>query len=201
MANPTAPSSYVMDEQLRGQDAKVGQELQRKNNFTIVFSPPGISPADAGVIQLSLHKAEVPKRTITEIGIDFGNEKYFVAGKPTHEDATITVKDIIGADTADAINNWCNLVYNPDTGVIGKASAYKTNAVLWMLSPDDEHNLGGTARSWLLKGIWPKSVNYGGGDMTATGDGAMNMIEITFKVDKVVYQGMGGGSQSASAGG
>ena len=184
-------ASYVMSEELR-----ITDEVQRKNNFTLILNPPSKAGISADVLRLSIHKAEVPKRTITEIGIDFVNEKYFVAGKPTHEDATITVTDVIDMQTAAMIDTWCSSVYDPTTGIIGRASDYKGTGQLVMMDPTGNFSGG---KSWQLVGVWPKSVNYGGGDMTATGDGAMNMIEITFKVDKVIFQ-PGGPNSSGKKG-
>ena len=51
---------------------------------------------------------------------------------------------------------WRRQVYNPQTGKVGWARAYKRNGVIHQYGPNGECN-----RTWELIGIWPTSLELG----------------------------------------
>ncbi len=69
-------------------------------------------------------------------------------------------------------------VYNASTGSIGLASAYKKQADLTLVSPDQS-----SVRVWKFLGVYPERFKHGPFDMT-TND-KVN-IEMTLSIDKVI---------------
>jgi len=170
-------------------------EPQRVSNFLLLIAPPsgsrggGTEPAasDRGnqnIIALSVIDFPMPEETTEPIELAYGNEFRYVAGKTKFSDEALRVVDYIDADTATILMNWRKLVYNPgpsDTpfvqGGVGYAYQYKTRGRVNWMGPH-----GGTVRSWILHGLWPMRIKYGGGNMAASDK---NVIEVTFKVDRI----------------
>ena len=188
--------SYLSADSIAAGAALVGGEgnfePQRKNNWTLVCSPPG---GDGRILALMLDAASIPKET-TAVGVlDYGNEKRYFATKTTFGSVTLRLKDFLDRDTAEMIRKWREKVYNPVTGAVGRTTDYKVTGLLKLFGPD-----GKGVRTWELIGLWPTDVAYGEGlDMAAQGDTAANKIEATLQCDKMIYKGRTEGSIEAAA--
>ena len=158
-------------------------EPQRTNNFTIQFIPPaaaGVANAQ-DIIALTLKSFPMPKETSEEIDVWFGNEKRSVTGRTTWDNETLVANDYVDTTIADVMVAWRKQCYDPATGKVGWARNYKISGDVLMFGPD-----GTTIRTWELRGLWPKEVQYGKGTMERA---EHNTIEVVFKVDKIVYLG------------
>lgn len=145
-------------------------ETQRTNNFELVISGLGDE------VTLSVSSTSLPTTGNEPIELSFGNSKVKVAGQATVDDASVVVKDVIGADIDSILSEWREQVYDPSTDKIGFAKDYKRQAYLYQYAPDGSH-----MRPWKLVGCWPSSYessefNYEGADKKE--------ITLTLSVDK-----------------
>lgn len=147
-------------------------EPQRKNNFTLVF------PLGAKAFQLSIHSVDFPKTTTEEITIDYGNEQRFAAGKAVFPDITVVIKDFYRGPANAALRAWRKMVYNPETGAIGRAKDYKAWCTLYWMGPD-----GTTRRGWRLYGCWPIEITPGNFSMSEASD---HKVTAKFSIDKAI---------------
>jgi len=180
--------NYVSADHIAAVGGNGAFEPQRTNNFTVRFSPPnGVKggAAAADIFALSVDSCPFPSAEGDVIEVPFGNEVRKVSGRWKFSNEMLVVKDYVGAEVSDIVDEWCRLVYNPnpgaDSGRIGYANEYKVNAELIFFGPD-----GNQMRKFKLIGMWPRKNKYGQGDMNQS---AQNKIEIEFCVDKVQYMG------------
>lgn len=129
------------------------------------------------LLRLALTSSGMPSESSEVVSIRKGNEVIKFAGAVTYNDIDITVTDWIGADMENLISAWSGLRYNPVTGMINPAHVYKKTGHIIQYSPDGE-----IIRSWVLKGAWVNSVNYGSYDRSSTG--GERSISFTIHVDK-----------------
>jgi hypothetical protein len=149
-------------------------EVQRTHNFEIRIHDIGNTEEE---IALAIEQGFLPNITIDPIELPKGNRTVKVAGRPTFDNGSITVKDWIGVDMEKLIYDWMKKVYDPDTDKVGFASDYKKPATIIELSPD-----GSIERHWDLEGVWPTSVNFGTLD---NGSADKKTIEIQLAYDKI----------------
>lgn len=149
-----------------------GFEPVRKNNFTVEFNIGG------QLIQHALDSFPFPKSKNSPVIAHYGNEERKVAGVAVYEDQNLTLKDFVDEKVARLVWQWRKMVYDPETGAIGRAAAYKTTGTLTLRDPSGS----GVAHKWLLIGAWPSADNYGDGDMGAND---INKIQVTITIDKV----------------
>lgn len=133
-------------------------------------------PALRKYLNLAVTQFNLPNISTEPIQIPFGNMDVNIAGRTDYGGAdSITCIDYIGADIERIIYNWQMMVTNPETGQQGWAYNYKTDATVVQYAPD-----GSSLSSWVLRGLWPSSVNYGSLDKSASD---MKQIEITLAYD------------------
>ena len=73
------------------------------------------------------------------------------------------------------MQQWFERVFSRKDKLMGLVSAYKTNGVLYMYSPDCS-----LIRKWNLEGIWPKSFGQGSEfSFDGTGDGQTITLELS----------------------
>lgn len=107
--------------------------------------------ADMGeIIRLNVIDVTLPDISIGEITLKHGNDRVKVAGAPDVGDVSITVHDVIGADTEQVLWGWFSLVYDVRSQMMGLAVDYKKEALLYQLAPD-----GSSVRTWQCVGLWP----------------------------------------------
>lgn len=165
----------------RSDDSLQGNfEVQRQNNWYFEVTPPSGGDNDTKrIIELALDVGFLPTEVSDEIEIHFVNERVWVAGKPTFEAGTLTLKDYVDQPVMKAVADWRRLVYNPNTGAVGLAKNYKVDADVILFAPDGTYR-----RKWMLRGCWPQQVVYGGTlDMSSMDP---NKIEITIRYDKAI---------------
>ena len=113
-----------------------------------------ISVGDLGeVLRLTVQEFKTAEINVNSIDIRHGNDRVKLAGQVSVGDCSITVHDVIGADTQLALWGWFNLVYSPTKKVMGINVDYKKDATIYQFAPD-----GSTVRSWDCYGLWPDSM-------------------------------------------
>lgn len=165
-------------------------EPQRVSNFLLLVTPPGTDEetdndrARQNILALSVIDFPMPEETTEPIELAYGNEFRYVAGKTKFSDEALRVVDYVDANTAEILSVWRKFVYNPGPtnspfaqGGVGYAYQYKRRGRVKWIGPH-----GGTVRAWILHGLWPMRIKYGGGNMAASDK---NVIEVTFKVDRI----------------
>lgn len=143
-------------------------EPQRSNTFQFVVTnldsllkPGALGNATSDyitngqeVLTFSVVTANIPNYTIAPVEIRRGNSVMKVAGLPTFEDGSITIRDFIGADGLSVLQSWQRLAYNPDTQLTGKMTKYKKDCYLIQYDVDYSK----VVRQWLMKGCWVSSI-------------------------------------------
>jgi hypothetical protein len=109
-----------------------------------------------GIDAYVLKTAARPQGTFEETVIDFINAKRYISGKYTWNPIPITLYDPISPSAAMNVMNWVRLNYEPLTGRMGYATAYKKDIVLKLLDPQ-----GTVVELWDIVGTWPQDVNWG----------------------------------------
>ena len=145
-------------------------EPQRANNFELqIMDIDDLAPAQATsidadtqrilnreeIIRLSIDSATVPSYTQEAITIDYGNNKFKFAGKPTFNNLPLQVIDYIGADPKAVLMAWQKLSYDVKNQTVGRASDYKKTAYLVEYTPDYQ-----VVRTWEIRGCWLSSLTY-----------------------------------------
>lgn len=160
-------------------------EPQRTNHFEVyLFLPALLTGGDTAKVEqqrkyitLATTDFSLPNISTTPIEIPYGNTKIKLAGTVEYGGAdSLTCVDFIGADVEGILYNWQNLVNNPETGQIGWAYNYKTDAKVLEYSGDGE-----CLATWILKGVWPSGVAYG--DTLSKGDSTVKNVVATISYD------------------
>lgn len=158
-------------------------EVQRTNHFEIVIDLAALNltgeggDAYADHIRMSAKSIGAPKVSAEAIELKHGNDKVKVAAAPTYEDLQVTLYDTLGRDQVDVLQRWYDKVFDHKTRLMGMVSAYKTNAVLYMYSPDCT-----VIRKWILQGVWPK--DYGQGSEFSFDSADAQTVSMTLSVDR-----------------
>lgn len=116
--------------------------------------------------------------SIENITINHFNAQAKVAGAPTFEDASLTIRDVLSPDLFRAFYEWRQKVYNVNTAELGFASEYKKRGLAFRYD-----SKGGLIRTYELINIWPTKVGDGTFEQ---GDYSGNMIEIALSMDRAV---------------
>lgn len=155
-------------------------EPQRAHSWIITFFDlPG-----ARELELALQTAFLPSESNEEIEIPYMNARVYVAGKYTPESGSITFNDYVDANIIGILANWRKLVFDKGTGGIGLAANYKKTAEITLFGPDFV-----VERSFLIRGIWPQTINYGTPDYAGS---EIIKTEVTFRYDKSEFQNIPG---------
>lgn len=161
-----------------------GFEPQRVSNILLYIA--GLQEGAAGqaqsgqedILTLSLSSFPVPKVNNAVLEIGWMNEKRKFAGPPTFDDLSVIYKDYVDQQTANLLLKWRHQVYDPNTGKIGLASAYKKTGWVAMFSPE-----GSVERRYDVIGIWPSAFDPGDADLQ--GEDTIN-ITCTLTIDKAI---------------
>ena len=160
-------------------------EAQRQNNVLLYIiglgSIPGVQGIPDDTLTLALSAAPLPKRNMGRVETSYLNETRKTAGKPQYSDITFVFNDYVDVPVRSVLEAWNTAVFDPETGKIGLASAYKKTGLLKLYGPNGEFD-----REYELVGIWPGDFDGGDGDM-ASEEGVK--ISVTFSYDKYIPRG------------
>lgn len=130
--------------------------------------------------------ASRPQMDFEETEINFLHGKFWLPGKQTWQDMTVTYYDVAGSVAAGAgglrIFDWIATVYDitdPTCLQMGQRSDYEGVGHLFLYD-----GCGDTIELWNIKGMWPKGVNFGELDMSSSEE---MTIELTIKFREVTY--------------
>ena len=157
-------------------------EPLRKNRWVMQFTDVSNATGEAEDLAFAAHTANRPSLAYTSIETARLNERFYVAGKPTWTEISMSFYDFIsttaGQSVSDILWEWSKSVYDPVTGAMGFKSTYSTSGTLAMLDPS-----GGVVQVWNLFKIWPMSVTWG--DLSADDDGIAEVAAV-FRYDYAV---------------
>lgn len=157
-------------------------EVQRTNHFEVVINLAPLKldgdtgEAFADHIRMSVKEIGAPKITAEAITLKHGNHAVKVAAAPTFEDLQITVYDTLGTDQIKLLQSWFDKVFDHRTKLMGQVKDYKTDAFLYMYSPDCKK-----MRTWHLMGVWPKDFGQASGFSFDSADA--QTIQFTLSTD------------------
>ena len=160
-------------------------EPQRTNNYELRFPTlPQLYTAQTGValpsnasdvLTLSNASCSGINSSIDALKVSYGNNSINFAGKPSYNDISADFNDFIGIKSLHIIEAWRNLVYDPYTEKIGRASQYKMPGYMIEYAPD-----GVTSKMWQIEGCFPGPINYGS---FSNDDNSIRKISVTFYID------------------
>ena len=147
-------------------------EPKRKNRFVLRF------PSDLGIQEWTVESAKRPSITQNPVDIPFLNTQTSVLGRYTWDDMNVTLRDMIGPSTMQAVMEWIRLHSESVTGRQGYAAGYKRDIELEMLDPT-----GVVVEKWICKNCWV--TNMDGGELTYSDDSLAN-VTLTLKMDYAI---------------
>ena len=157
-------------------------EVQRTNHFEVVIDLSALDLEGSGDalsdhIRMSAKSIAAPKVSADSLELRHGNDIVKVAKSPSFEDLQVTLYDTLGRDQIHVLQSWFDRVFNHETKLMGMVSQYKTNAVLYMYSPDCS-----VIRKWILQGVWPK--DYGVTSEFSFENSDAQNVSMTLSVDR-----------------
>lgn len=157
--------------------ASSSMEPLKKNRWIFQITEVPGAPSGADGLAFAAFAATVPKFTTNAIESDRINEKFYIAGKGTWNDLSVSFYDYIQSDSpGQSLYDWSQEVYDPITGQVGFKSSYSTTATLAHLDPQ-----GAIVRMWNIFHMWPTEVDLGG-SLSYTDDGIQEVVA-NFKFD------------------
>lgn len=129
-----------------------------------------------------------PQIDIEETEINYLHGKMFIPGKATWQTMTVTYYDVAGSAgggiNVQSIFGWIASVYDitdPTKLYMGsKLSDYEGTARIYLYD-----GCGNAVEGWLLRHVWPQSVNFGELDMSSSEECT---VELTLRYSEVQYQ-------------
>ena len=100
------------------------------------------------------------------------------AGKGNFDTFDLIVHDTIDPDAGRVVHDWYKEVFDPDTGLMGFTTDYKTGGTVTQFDVK-----GNEVRNWTLYGVWPTTVNFGEGNYEV--DGEPIQITLSLSVDYI----------------
>lgn len=118
------------------------------------FKNPPIS--EEVLITSFVSETVIPATTTNNIGVAWQGGKIKVTGKTEFSDWRITVRDDHKSQVFNYFNKWKKETYHHKIGNTEKIKKYKRSAYVILLGSGS--NMYSGARTYLLSGIWPKSI-------------------------------------------
>ena len=126
--------------------------------------------------------ASRPKLSIDETQIDYLHGRFWIPGKGSFDEMTISYYDV-AADTAAKLFGWLASVYDftdPVNLTMGSSLGdYEGTGNLYLYD-----GCGNEIEYWILEHMWPKAINFGELDMESSD---VCMIELTVRYSYVQY--------------
>jgi hypothetical protein len=129
-----------------------------------------------------------PQIDFEEVEINYLNGKMWIPGKGTWQTMTVTYYDVAGATNAgvntSSILSWIATIYDfTDPRCLPMNSVPEqyegiARLVLW-------DGCGNPLEGWILRHVWPQSVNWGDLDMSSSEECT---VELTLRYSEVSYQ-------------
>jgi hypothetical protein len=129
-----------------------------------------------------------PQIDFEEVEINYLNGKMWIPGKGTWQTMTVTYYDVAG-QTDNGINTstvlaWIATIYDFNDPICLQMNSVPANyegiarLVLW-------DGCGNPLEGWILRHVWPQSVNWGDLDMSSSEECT---VELTLRYSEVSYQ-------------
>ena len=144
-------------------------EPLRKNRFIFRF------PSDLGIQEWTVESGKRPSLNQGATEIQFLNTSTWVLGRYTWQEMQLTLRDVIGPSTTQAVMEWIRLGTETATGRQGYAAGYKRDVELEMLDPN-----GVVVQKWILKGCFITNFD---GDALSYSQDDIATISITLRPD------------------
>jgi hypothetical protein len=125
-------------------------EPLRKNRFVFRF------PSDLGIQEWFVSAGSLPEidQNVTEI--PFLNTSTYILGRYVWKPINITLRQLIGPSTSQAVMEWIRLSSESVTGRQGYAAGYKRNVEIDMLDPT-----GVVVSKWIMVNTMTTTANFG----------------------------------------
>jgi len=180
--------------------------FKRKYRWTLALQTP------CGNIPDTIVKvASRPQIDIDETEINYLHGKMWIPGKASWQTTAVTFYDILekGGDGNNDITNlysWLSTVYAFNNSSLNQSSV-KGNGGLTQNSTSSTgggyagtatlslyDGCGETLETWVLKHVWPQSINFGELDYASSDEAT---VEVTLRYSEATYNATGSGCQKA----
>jgi hypothetical protein len=157
--------------------------VQKSNMGMVEFHLNELIPGAQEVLALGFKTANIPQRKIARGEIQYFNGTVFYPARPEPlGEMSVTFHDYINALVREALEGWCNIVYEEDTGLMALSSQVKIDATLVLFGAN-----GVVGRTYDLEGVFPMGkpdfpIDHGTGDPV--------MMEMSFSVDRIKAAGI-----------
>ena len=151
------------------------------NNFEIrVYNIDGSSPVEnADLLTLSTNEIGEIQQEQDAITVHYGNGLIKFPSKVSFNDVDWTLNCYCSPNCADALQDWSNQVFDPDTELMGLPSEYMRN--VYFIRYDGQ----GNARQILkAPGCWIRALKFGA--MNQEG-GQVVQVTCTLVISKIIY--------------
>lgn len=112
----------------------------------------------------------------SEVVLNHINVQRYVKGKTKWNDITMTLFDPITPSGAQSVIEWLRLSHESVTGRDGYSDFYKKDLTMDVIGP-----VGDVVSEWVIKGAWPKSIDWGEYDYD--NDGSAVNIKLVIRPD------------------
>lgn len=147
-------------------------EPLRKNRYLFRF------PSDLGIQEWFISAGSLPQINQNVTEIPFLHTSTYVVGRYVWEPIDITLRQLIGPSSAQAVMEWVRLSSESVTGRQGYAAGYKRNVEIDMLDPT-----GVCISKWILVNTMTSTVNFGQVDYSSSD---LATIELKLQYDYAI---------------
>lgn len=159
-------------------------DITFKRNFRFTFEIQGFCGNQNNVVPEHFVKvAARPSIDIEEVEINHLNAKFWIPGKGTWNEITVTYYDVANVDEMRFLWNWLATVYNFADPIRLTQAEKRDWAAIGVLNMWD--GCGLLVEQWQLANMWPKAINWGDLDYESSD---LATIELTMRYSDVRYK-------------
>lgn len=153
------------------------RDPERRWLFRLEFSLPAAIASVSQILTINAQAVSVPAYEIPAIIIPHLNVDAKVAGRPTLGNMTVSFLTGYNTDAVDVLERWHNLIYAPDTEVLGFKRNYLGHCNLVVLQGSQDWKI------YDIQGVWPSVIGNRDYDWSAS---EHVVRQVVFEVDKVL---------------
>lgn len=159
-------------------------DISFKRSFRFTFEIQGFCGNQGNVVPEHFVKlASRPSIDIEEVEINHLNAKFWIPGKGTWNEITVTYYDVGNVEEMRSLWNWLATVYNFADPVKLTQAEKRDWGATGVLNMYD--GCGILIEQWQLQSMWPKSINWGDLDYESSD---LSTIELTLRYSDVRYK-------------
>jgi hypothetical protein len=161
--------------------------------FRVTFDNFGVAGAPSTEMTKQVVKCGRPKVTFDDIILNVYNSKVKLAGKPTWDELSITIRDDVSSSASILVGNQLQKQFDFfEQSSAASGIDYKFSMTVDILDGGNGAFTPTTFESFQLLGCYIKKADYKDVDYGATGDSTPLEITLTIQYDNALQYGAGG---------